>query len=184
MGEFRLYRVRFAVLLSVCLTGFAQNLAWFTFAGFPVATSAFFGISPDSFFNVSFTLLLGPIGYLACFWAVSWLLDKRGIRLVILLAAVATLLCSALRLVAVFVRASSAAWPLVCLGQFFNALAGFLCCVFFLTIIILTRSGCNGCACQDECSVVFSRESAFNVICRLFQRCGCCLLVCASSLCF
>ncbi len=111
---------RFLILLCVCLSGFVQNLVWFTFAGFPAATSEFFGVS---LWWVSFTLQLGPIGYVCSFWIVS-LVDKIGLRMTVVLSSLCSFFCCALRVSTVFYRHHSIAWPVICIAQFFNALAG------------------------------------------------------------
>ena len=115
--DYKAYPWRFAVLGAFCLFSFAESVAWFTYAGFPGSTQAFYGISAAS---ISIYLLIGPLVSMVALFPTIWILDKCGLRLALILAGALILLSSSLRLISV----SVGGWTLSLIAQAVGSAGG------------------------------------------------------------
>ncbi len=116
----QLYSRRFVVLGAFCSFSFTQSLGWFTYAGFQAQAEALYGVGDDM---IGYYLLLGPIFFIASTPLFLYLLDKKGLRVSILLASLCVLAGAVLRTVALF-TGPAAGWPLAMLGQVGTSIAG------------------------------------------------------------
>uniref|UniRef100_A0A8C8SQ62 Solute carrier family 49 member 4 n=1 Tax=Pelusios castaneus TaxID=367368 RepID=A0A8C8SQ62_9SAUR len=114
----RLYGRRWLVLLLFSLLGFAQGLVWNTWG--PVQNSARLAFGFSSW-DIALLVLWGPIGFLPCL-AFMWLLDKRGLRVTVLLTSSLMVLGAGLRCVPL--SDLTIRKKLIHGGQLLNGLAG------------------------------------------------------------
>nr|XP_033800528.1 solute carrier family 49 member 4 [Geotrypetes seraphini] len=82
-GRSRVYRRRWLVLFLFSLLGFVQGLVWNSWGPIQNSAKAAYGFSS---FEIALLVLWGPIGFLPCFFFM-WLMDKKGLRLTVLLTA-------------------------------------------------------------------------------------------------
>jgi hypothetical protein len=120
LGEMQLYGSRFLVLGSFCCFSFIQSLGWFTYAGFQAQTEKFYGVDDAM---IGYYLLLGPIFFVAATPLFLYLLDKKGLRVSVILGALCVLVGAVSRTVALF-TGPAAGWPLAMLGGVGSAIAG------------------------------------------------------------
>jgi uncharacterized membrane protein HdeD (DUF308 family) len=118
--QMQLYGSRFLVLGSFCCFSFIQSLGWFTYAGFQAQTEALYGVDDAM---IGYYLLLGPIFFVAATPLFLYLLDKKGLRVSVILGALCVLLGAVSRTVALF-TGPAAGWPLAMLGGVGSAIAG------------------------------------------------------------
>ncbi|XP_029461078.1 solute carrier family 49 member 4 isoform X2 [Rhinatrema bivittatum] len=79
----RVYSRRWLVLFLFSLLGFLQGLMWNSWGPIQNSAKAAYGFSSV---EIALLVLWGPIGFLACFFFM-WLMDKKGLRLTVLLTA-------------------------------------------------------------------------------------------------
>ncbi|KAF3827499.1 hypothetical protein GH733_002985 [Mirounga leonina] len=96
-GPGRVYGRRWLVLLLFSLLGFAQGLVWNTWGPIQNSARQAYGFSS---WDIALLVLWGPIGFLPCF-AFMWLLDKRGLRVTVLLTSFLMVLGTGLRCIPV-----------------------------------------------------------------------------------
>ncbi|XP_023372063.1 disrupted in renal carcinoma protein 2 [Otolemur garnettii] len=96
-GPGRVYGRRWLVLLLFSLLAFAQGLVWNTWGPIQNSARQAYGFSS---WDIALLVLWGPIGFLPCF-AFMWLLDKRGLRVTVLLTSFLMVLGTGLRCVPV-----------------------------------------------------------------------------------
>ncbi|KAF7477139.1 Hypothetical predicted protein [Marmota monax] len=92
-GPGRVYGRRWLVLLLFSLLAFAQGLVWNTWGPIQNSARQAYGFSS---WDIALLVLWGPIGFLPCF-AFMWLLDKRGLRVTVLLTSFLMVLGTGLR---------------------------------------------------------------------------------------
>ncbi|XP_041056646.1 solute carrier family 49 member 4 isoform X1 [Carcharodon carcharias] len=114
----RLYRRRWLILAAFSLLGFVQGLLWNSWG--PIQNSAKQALG---FSTVDITLLVlwGPIGFLPCF-ILMWLMDKKGLRLSVVLTALLMTTGALLRCVPID-NQTVKKW-LIHIGQLLNGFAG------------------------------------------------------------
>ncbi|KAL6080762.1 hypothetical protein STEG23_013952 [Scotinomys teguina] len=117
-GPGRVYGRRWLVLLLFSLLAFAQGLVWNTWG--PIQNSARQAYS-FSGLDIALLVLWGPIGFLPCF-AFMWLLDKKGLRITVLLTSLLVVLGTGLRCIPV--SDLTLKKRLIHGGQILNGLAG------------------------------------------------------------
>ncbi|GAB5576497.1 solute carrier family 49 member 4 isoform X2 [Prionailurus iriomotensis] len=117
-GPGRVYGRRWLVLLLFSLLGFAQGLVWNTWGPIQNSARQAYGFSS---WDIALLVLWGPIGFLPCF-AFMWLLDKRGLRVTVLLTSFLMVLGTGLRCIPVSDLMLKR--RLIHGGQLLNGLAG------------------------------------------------------------
>nr|XP_028599116.1 solute carrier family 49 member 4 [Podarcis muralis] len=93
----RVYGRRWLVLLLFSLLGFAQGLVWNTWG--PIQNSARQAF-PFSKLDIALLVFWGPIGFVPCFFFM-WLMDKKGLRVTMLLTSSLMVVGAGLRCVPV-----------------------------------------------------------------------------------
>ncbi|XP_068921037.1 solute carrier family 49 member 4 [Petaurus breviceps papuanus] len=96
-GPGRVYRRRWLVLLLFSLLAFLQGLVWNTWGPIQNSARRAYGFSS---WDIALLVLWGPIGFLPCF-AFMWLMDKRGLRVTVLLTSFLMVLGTGLRCIPV-----------------------------------------------------------------------------------
>ncbi|XP_043852456.1 solute carrier family 49 member 4 [Dromiciops gliroides] len=96
-GPGRVYGRRWLVLLLFSLMAFLQGLVWNTWGPIQNSARRAYGFSS---WDIALLVLWGPIGFLPCF-AFMWLLDKRGLRVTVLLTSFLMVLGTGLRCIPV-----------------------------------------------------------------------------------
>ncbi|XP_072274012.1 solute carrier family 49 member 4 isoform X2 [Pyxicephalus adspersus] len=81
----RVFGRRWLVLILFSALGFLQGLVWNSWGPIQASARAVYGFSS---LDIALLVLWGPIGFLPCFFFM-WLMDKKGLRVTVLL----TLLC-------------------------------------------------------------------------------------------
>ncbi|XP_015266338.1 PREDICTED: disrupted in renal carcinoma protein 2 [Gekko japonicus] len=114
----RVYGRRWVVLLLFSLLSFAQGLVWNTWG--PIQSSARQAFAFSSM-DIALLVFWGPIGFVPCF-AFMWLMDKKGLRVTVLLTSSLMVLGAGLRCVPVTDQ-TTRKW-LIHGGQLLNGLAG------------------------------------------------------------
>ncbi|CAD7670732.1 unnamed protein product [Nyctereutes procyonoides] len=117
-GPGRVYGRRWLVLLLFSLLGFAQGLVWNTWGPIQNSARQAYGFSS---WDIALLVLWGPIGFLPCF-AFMWLLDKRGLRITVLLTSFLMVLGTGLRCIPISDLMLKR--RLIHGGQLLNGLAG------------------------------------------------------------
>ncbi|XP_012495048.1 PREDICTED: disrupted in renal carcinoma protein 2 [Propithecus coquereli] len=117
-GPGRVYGRRWLVLLLFSLLAFAQGLVWNTWGPIQNSARQAYGFSS---WDIALLVLWGPIGFLPCF-AFMWLLDKRGLRVTVLLTSFLMVLGAGLRCVPI--SDLTLKRRLIHGGQMLNGLAG------------------------------------------------------------
>ncbi|CAK6441720.1 unnamed protein product [Pipistrellus nathusii] len=117
-GLGRVYARRWLVLLLFSLLGFAQGLVWNTWGPIQNSACQAYGFSS---WDIALLVLWGPIGFLPCF-AFMWLLDKRGLRITVLLTSFLMVLGTGLRCIPISDLMIKR--RLIHGGQLLNGLAG------------------------------------------------------------
>ncbi|KAF7241743.1 hypothetical protein EYD10_11729 [Varanus komodoensis] len=93
----RVYGRRWLVLLLFSLLGFVQGLVWNTWG--PIQNSARQALAFSSL-DIALLVFWGPIGFVPCF-AFMWLMDKKGLRITVLLTSFLMVVGAGLRCVPV-----------------------------------------------------------------------------------
>ncbi|XP_061465091.1 solute carrier family 49 member 4 isoform X3 [Rhineura floridana] len=114
----RVYGRRWLVLLLFSLLGFVQGLVWNTWG--PIQNSARQAFAFSSL-DIALLVFWGPIGFVPCF-AFMWLMDKKGLRVTVLLISSLMVVGAGLRCVPVSDQ-ETRKW-LIHGGQLLNGLAG------------------------------------------------------------
>nr|XP_042699020.1 solute carrier family 49 member 4 isoform X2 [Chrysemys picta bellii] len=114
----RVYGRRWLVLLVFSLLGFAQGLVWNSWGPIQNSARLAFGFSS---WDIALLVLWGPIGFLPCF-AFMWLMDKRGLRVTVLLTSFLMVLGAGLKCVPL--SDLTIRKKLIHGGQLLNGLAG------------------------------------------------------------
>ncbi|XP_033018473.1 solute carrier family 49 member 4 [Lacerta agilis] len=114
----RVYGRRWLVLLLFSLLGFAQGLVWNTWG--PIQNSARQAF-PFSKLDIALLVFWGPIGFVPCFFFM-WLMDKKGLRVTVLLTSSLMVVGAGLRCVPISDQ-EIRKW-LIHGGQLLNGLAG------------------------------------------------------------
>uniref|UniRef100_A0A7M4DZI0 Solute carrier family 49 member 4 n=1 Tax=Crocodylus porosus TaxID=8502 RepID=A0A7M4DZI0_CROPO len=114
----RVYGRRWLVLLLFSLLGFAQGLVWNTWGPIQNSARRAFGFGG---WDIALLVFWGPIGFLPCF-AFMWLLDKKGLRVTVLLTSFLMVLGAGLRCIPV--SDLTIRKRLIHGGQLLNGLAG------------------------------------------------------------
>ncbi|XP_044294443.1 solute carrier family 49 member 4 [Varanus komodoensis] len=114
----RVYGRRWLVLLLFSLLGFVQGLVWNTWG--PIQNSARQALAFSSL-DIALLVFWGPIGFVPCF-AFMWLMDKKGLRITVLLTSFLMVVGAGLRCVPVSDQ-ETRKW-LIHGGQLLNGLAG------------------------------------------------------------
>ncbi|XP_030435716.1 solute carrier family 49 member 4 isoform X1 [Gopherus evgoodei] len=114
----RVYGRRWLVLLLFSLLGFAQGLVWNSWGPIQNSARLAFGFSS---WDIALLVLWGPIGFLPCF-AFMWLMDKRSLRVTVLLTSFLMVLGAGLRCVPL--SDLTIRKKLIHGGQLLNGLAG------------------------------------------------------------
>ncbi|XP_044525982.1 solute carrier family 49 member 4 [Gracilinanus agilis] len=96
-GPARVYGRRWLVLLLFSLLAFLQGLVWNTWGPIQNSARRAYGFSS---WDIALLVLWGPIGFVPCF-AFMWLLDKRGLRVTVLLTSFLMVLGTGLRCIPV-----------------------------------------------------------------------------------
>uniref|UniRef100_A0A8D2AZ36 Solute carrier family 49 member 4 n=1 Tax=Sciurus vulgaris TaxID=55149 RepID=A0A8D2AZ36_SCIVU len=117
-GPGRVYGRRWLVLLLFSLLAFAQGLVWNTWGPIQNSARQAYGFSS---WDIALLVLWGPIGFLPCF-AFMWLLDKRGLRVTVLLTSFLMVLGTGLRCIPISDLMLKR--RLIHGGQMLNGLAG------------------------------------------------------------
>ncbi|XP_004467207.1 solute carrier family 49 member 4 [Dasypus novemcinctus] len=117
-GSGRVYGRRWLVLLLFSLLAFAQGLVWNTWGPIQNSARQAYGFSS---WDIALLVLWGPIGFLPCF-AFMWLLDKRGLRITVLLTSFLMVLGTGLRCIPISDLMLKR--RLIHGGQMLNGLAG------------------------------------------------------------
>ncbi|KAM9032159.1 solute carrier family 49 member 4 [Sarcophilus harrisii] len=118
-GPGRVYGRRWLVLLLFSLMAFLQGLVWNTWGPIQNSARRAYGFSS---WDIALLVLWGPIGFLPCF-AFMWLLDKRGLRVTVLLTSFLMVLGTGLRCIPVSSDIEIKK-RLIHGGQLLNGLAG------------------------------------------------------------
>ncbi|XP_062972750.1 solute carrier family 49 member 4 [Elgaria multicarinata webbii] len=114
----RVYGRRWLVLLLFSLLAFVQGLVWNTWG--PIQNSARQAFA-FSGLDIALLVFWGPIGFVPCF-AFMWLMDKKGLRITVLLTSSLMVVGAGLRCVPVSDQVTRK-W-LIHGGQLLNGLAG------------------------------------------------------------
>ncbi|NWI78824.1 DIRC2 protein, partial [Dryoscopus gambensis] len=114
----RVYGRRWLVLLLFSLLGFAQGLVWNTWGPIQNSARLAFGFSG---WDIALLVFWGPIGFAPCFFFM-WLMDKKGLRVTVLLTSSLMVLGAGLRCVPV--SDLEIRKKLIHGGQLLNGLAG------------------------------------------------------------
>ncbi|XP_005520028.1 PREDICTED: disrupted in renal carcinoma protein 2 [Pseudopodoces humilis] len=114
----RVYGRRWLVLLLFSLLGFAQGLVWNTWGPIQNSARLAFGFSG---WDIALLVFWGPIGFAPCFFFM-WLMDKKGLRVTVLLTSSLMVLGAGLRCVPV--SDIEIRKKLIHGGQLLNGLAG------------------------------------------------------------
>ncbi|XP_068102311.1 solute carrier family 49 member 4 [Hyperolius riggenbachi] len=114
----RVFGRRWLVLLLFSLLGFLQGLVWNTWGPIQASARSAFGFSS---LDIALLVLWGPLGFLPCF-LFMWLMDKRGLRVTVLLTLMFMVLGAGLRCVPV--EDLSLRRRLIHMGQLMNGFAG------------------------------------------------------------
>ncbi|XP_077176587.1 solute carrier family 49 member 4 [Paroedura picta] len=114
----RVYGRRWLVLLLFSLLSFVQGLVWNTWG--PIQSSARQAFAFSSM-DIALLVFWGPIGFVPCF-AFMWLMDKKGLRVTVLLTSSLMVLGAGLRCVPVTDQ-TTRKW-MIHGGQLLNGLAG------------------------------------------------------------
>ncbi|XP_054827257.1 solute carrier family 49 member 4 [Eublepharis macularius] len=114
----RVYGRRWLVLLLFSLLSFAQGLVWNTWG--PIQSSARQAFAFSSM-DIALLVFWGPIGFVPCF-AFMWLMDKKGLRVTVLLTSSLMVLGAGLRCIPVTDQ-TTRKW-MIHGGQLLNGLAG------------------------------------------------------------
>ncbi|NWW29571.1 DIRC2 protein, partial [Panurus biarmicus] len=114
----RVYGRRWLVLLLFSLLGFAQGLVWNTWGPIQNSARLAFGFSG---WDIALLVFWGPIGFAPCFFFM-WLMDKKGLRVTVLLTSSLMVLGAGLRCVPV--SDVEIRKKLIHGGQLLNGLAG------------------------------------------------------------
>ncbi|XP_061049156.1 solute carrier family 49 member 4 isoform X3 [Eubalaena glacialis] len=114
----RVYGRRWLVLLLFSLLGFVQGLVWNTWGPIQNSARQAYGFSS---WDIALLVLWGPIGFMPCF-AFMWLLDKRGLRITVLLTSFLMVLGTGLRCIPISDLMLKR--RLIHAGQLLNGLAG------------------------------------------------------------
>ncbi|XP_001167764.2 solute carrier family 49 member 4 [Pan troglodytes] len=114
----RVYGRRWLVLLLFSLLAFVQGLVWNTWGPIQNSARQAYGFSS---WDIALLVLWGPIGFLPCF-AFMWLLDKRGLRITVLLTSFLMVLGTGLRCIPISDLMLKR--RLIHGGQMLNGLAG------------------------------------------------------------
>ncbi|XP_072326035.1 solute carrier family 49 member 4 isoform X1 [Scyliorhinus torazame] len=114
----RLYRRRWLILAVFSLLGFMQGLLWNSWG--PIQNSAKQALG-FSTLDITLLVLWGPIGFLPCF-IFMWLMDKKGLRLSVVLTALLMMTGALLRCIPID-NQTVKKW-LIHTGQLLNGFAG------------------------------------------------------------
>ncbi|XP_069790899.1 solute carrier family 49 member 4 isoform X2 [Narcine bancroftii] len=114
----RVFGRRWLVLGVFSLLGFMQGLVWNSWGPIQNSARRALGFSTR---DVSLLVLWGPIGFLPCF-LFTWLMDKRGLRLTVVITALLMTIGTLLRCIPINNQLIKR-W-LIHTGQLFNGLAG------------------------------------------------------------
>ncbi|NXF35202.1 DIRC2 protein, partial [Nyctibius bracteatus] len=114
----RVYGRRWLVLLLFSLLGFAQGLVWNSWGPIQNSARLAFGFSG---WDIALLVFWGPIGFAPCFFFM-WLMDKKGLRVTVLLTSSLMVLGAGLRCVPV--SDPEIRKKLIHGGQLLNGLAG------------------------------------------------------------
>ncbi|KAM9287069.1 solute carrier family 49 member 4 [Morus bassanus] len=114
----RVYGRRWLVLLLFSLLGFAQGLVWNSWGPIQNSARLAFGFSG---WDIALLVFWGPIGFAPCFFFM-WLMDKKGLRVTVLLTSSLMVLGAGLRCVPV--SDLEIRKKLIHGGQLLNGLAG------------------------------------------------------------
>uniref|UniRef100_UPI00398EE360 solute carrier family 49 member 4 isoform X2 n=1 Tax=Pristiophorus japonicus TaxID=55135 RepID=UPI00398EE360 len=114
----RLYRRRWLILAVFSLLGFVQGMLWNAWG--PIQNSARQALG-FSTLDITLLVMWGPIGFLPCF-LFMWLMDKKGLRLTVILAALLMMIGALLR--AIPINNQTIKRWLIHAGQLLNGLAG------------------------------------------------------------
>ncbi|XP_058920386.1 solute carrier family 49 member 4 [Kogia breviceps] len=117
-SPWRVYGRRWLVLLLFSLLGFVQGLVWNTWGPIQNSARQAYGFSS---WDIALLVLWGPIGFMPCF-AFMWLLDKRGLRITVLLTSFLMVLGTGLRCIPISDLMLKR--RLIHAGQLLNGLAG------------------------------------------------------------
>lgn len=114
----RVFGRRWLVLALFSMMAFMQGLVWNTWGPIQGSAKQAYGFSS---LDIALLVLWGPIGFLPCF-IFMWLMDKKGLRVIMLLTSALMVIGSGLRCVPV----SNVIFKqrLIHAGQLFNGLAG------------------------------------------------------------
>ncbi len=121
VGEgMQLYARRFLVLAAFSCFSFCQSIGWFTYAGFAQAAERFYDVDDAM---IGYYLLLGPLLFIASTPFFIYVLDKRGLRISVVIAMVCVLYGAILRTMALF-TGPQVGWVLAMCGQVGTSIAG------------------------------------------------------------
>ncbi|XP_064420002.1 solute carrier family 49 member 4 [Latimeria chalumnae] len=117
-GSHRVYGRRWLVLAVFSLLGFMQGLVWNTWGPIQNSVKQAYGFTG---LDIALLVFWGPIGFLPCFFFM-WLMDKKGLRVIMLITAFLMTLGAGLRCFPV-ANLSIKKW-LIHAGQLLNGVAG------------------------------------------------------------
>jgi hypothetical protein len=130
---------RVLVLAAFCAFSFTQSGGWFCYAGFPDHAEKLYGIDDGM---ISYYLLIGPIAFIAATPLFIWMLDKKGLRMSISVAALCVLFGAILRVASLFFP-PNIGWALAMLGQVGTSVAGVVAMVVVFILCFLFRICCK-----------------------------------------
>lgn len=114
----RVFGRRWLVLIVFSCLGFLQGLVWNSWGPIQVSARAVYGFSA---LDIALLVLWGPIGFLPCFFFM-WMMDKKGLRVTVLLTMAFMVVGGGLRCVPV--SDLSLRRRLIHAGQLMNGFAG------------------------------------------------------------
>ncbi|KAM9305775.1 solute carrier family 49 member 4 [Gastrophryne carolinensis] len=114
----RVFGRRWLVLLHFSVLGFIQGLVWNSWGPIQASARAVYGFTG---LDIALLVLWGPIGFLPCF-LLMWLMDKKGLRVTVLLTLLFMVLGTGLRCAPVTELALKR--RLIHAGQLLNGFAG------------------------------------------------------------
>lgn len=86
-GATQVYWTRFLQLGLFCLYSMSNAFQWIEYSIVGNLVSAYYGVDPET---VDFTAVVYMVTYIPLIFPAAWLLDKRGLRFVVLLGALGT----------------------------------------------------------------------------------------------